>query len=123
MSVSVAPLTAMACWSSRLQQASLVPASLLLPTMVRLRMVVPELLCTWRPFESEPDVPVRFSRAPLPSSVMLRLPLTRTVLPSRYVPPALNTMVEPLGASLMNDCSAELTSLEPVASIDEGVPR
>ena len=51
MSVSFALRTAMACWASRLQQASLVPAVVLLPTMVRPRMVVPTLpLRTWMPW-------------------------------------------------------------------------
>ena len=64
--------------------------------------------------------PVSLSVAPLPSSVMRFLPRTRTTSLVRYVPPALNTMVEPLGAFRMKALSSAETSLEPVASIDDG---
>ena len=106
----------MPCCASRLQQAALVPASLLLPTIVKSRIVVPALPSrTWMPMESlaRRTCPAGSSRAPLPSRVRLRRPLMRRAVPSRYVPPALKTIVEPLGAPLMNDWSSEETSLRP----------
>ena len=115
----------MPCCASRLQQAALVPASLLLPTIAKLRIVVPVLPSrTWMPIKSNPpDVAVRLSRAPLPSRVRLRRPLRMRAAPRRYVPPALKTIVEPSGAPLMNDWSWLVTLLEPVASIDLGTLR
>ena len=87
-------------------------------------MVMSSLSCSTKmPAPEKPMGPVSLSVAPLPSSVMRFLPRTRTTSPSRYVPPALKTMVEPLGAFRMKALSSAETSFEPVASIEAGTLR
>ena len=65
--------------------------------------------------------PVPFSVAPLPSNRRLwRFVKVMPLPPRRYVAPAGKTIVLPSGTELTNDCIADETLEEPVASIDDG---
>ena len=57
--------------------------------------------------------------APLPSKTRSARPTLRP-RSMRYVPPALNTIVEPAGTDGSQLCKAADASLPPVASIDVG---
>ena len=94
----------------------------LLPTIVKPRIVMyvsaPHSakgvsVCT------EP-LPLAFSVAPLPSNVRWWRLVSLIPWSSRYLLPALNTMVDPSGTFAIHAFNAALASDAPVESIDEG---
>src|SRR4029079_1546699 len=120
ISMSLPPKMRTPIADSRPSRSS-VPGVGLLPTSVKLRIVMPvcrftsanRLLWLWRP-------PLERRVAPLPSNVRSWRLVNFKPMSMRYVPPALNTMGEPSGTVLSQVISGPLASLVPVASMLAG---
>src|SRR6478752_8956312 len=109
------------CDSQPPTNAPVVPAALLSPIIVKSRMTIRVLgVPSSRKALSSTLQPAMRSVAPLPSNTRSWRSVRCIALPSLYVPPALNAIVDPSGTERMNVARAADASLAPVASIDAG---